>query len=247
VAAPLLTLDLDGPRVTVDRFLHALDGLLTILQEVDREMTRRPKGSLRFVITEMYAASAHLQAVAEPAIEAPPLPPIRIVEAAAHGLAVIELGGDRPPYFTDRALQAATAIARAVDEEEVTAVRIRFGEQVLGVSRRLGAHAEDLVRGTLRSLGSVEGRLEVLSVHQRTHATIYDSVTGRAVRCLFPEDELPLVMGAFGRRVMAHGLIWSNAQGEARTIDVRSAGDLVVFPRDEDLPRAGEVRGLLRG
>jgi hypothetical protein len=244
---PDFALDLEGPRVTVDRFLHALDGLLRLLREVDREMTRTAKGSVRFVITDLRAASAHLEAVAEPVAPDIPMPPARILETAADGLAALQIGGTRPPFFTDRALEAATGLAHALDRGEVLVLTVRLSARRLEITPRLGAHAQELIRGTLRSLGSVEGRLEVLSVHQRTQCTIYERVTGRAVRCYFPQEELPLVMAAFGRRVTAHGLIWSNAAGEPQSIEVRSAGDIVAFPPDKELPRAGDVRGLLRG
>lgn len=241
-----LMVDLDGPRITVERFMQAVNGILAVVSEVDREMSGRPGSSVRFVITDLRKRSAHLAAVAEPASDDVDVALVeRILATSRRGLASLARSSARPSHFSDRAIEAASGIAKVIEPGWVSNVGLRLGTERVAVSAEVAANAEQVVGERVRSLGSIEGRLGVISVHGRMRCVIYERLGGRAVRCYFPEQELPFLVSAFGRRVAANGIVWSNAEGEPVSVTLESAGDLAVFPRDQDLPSADQVRGIL--
>jgi hypothetical protein len=91
------------------------------------------------------------------------------------------------------------------------------------------------------SLGSVEGRLEMISADSRMRFILYQSTTNVAVTCLFSSEKL-MEEGriALGERVIAGGAVFSNAGGEPVRIEVES---LRRFQPEQQLPTAAELFG----
>jgi hypothetical protein len=88
------------------------------------------------------------------------------------------------------------------------------------------------------SIGSVTGSLDTIGRRGGTYATIYDEVHGLAVRCKFDEDLLPQVKEAFGRRVIARGVVhYSDETGVSRV----TLHELEILP--ERLPSVAEMYG----
>jgi hypothetical protein len=240
-----ISVHLEGPRVTVDRFVQAVQGLLAVVNEVDRELGGHGK-SVRFVITGLSRNSAHLSAAAEPIDTAGAEALLgQILDISARGIASLATSPTRPQFFTDKAVQAVSSIARVVQPGFVSSVALSFDDERVPVPFAVVANAQHLLGEALRSLGSIEGHLEIINVHGRSRCVIYDAITHRPVNCFFPEEDLPFVVGAFGRRVAAYGTVWANPEGDPVSVQLKSGGDLVVFSRDEDLPSARDVRGLL--
>jgi len=92
--------------------------------------------------------------------------------------------------------------------------------------------------------GSIEGTVEAINVHQRTHYfNLYDSLTGSRVQCNFgaaiPLDQ---VKAALRRRAVVYGLVRYRQSGLAHDIAVEAIN---VLPEDGDLPTAAQVRGII--
>jgi hypothetical protein len=87
--------------------------------------------------------------------------------------------------------------------------------------------------GSIESLGSVEGRLEVVSSHGgRLRCNVYEHVAGKPVRCDFADGLKGMVLAAFDRRVRAHGLIKRDAAGQPRHIKLESLEVLPPAPKE---------------
>ncbi len=95
------------------------------------------------------------------------------------------------------------------------------------------------------SLGSIEGRVELVSVHKGTrHFNIYHSITQRAIRCNLPKDyESDVFRAAEGRRrVIATGQISYNLKGEPISVYIKKP---LRFLKEEDsLPDVKSMVGL---
>lgn len=245
-----VTLELDGPTIPVDRFLSALEALLTLLREIDRELGDRGEPSLGWIISGLRSGSAHVSVAPQPRIKkTAAVHAQRVIQAAAAGLAKLEHDGDRRPrHFSDGALEAARTLTQSVGthKERLVQVRVRFGPKQLQLTERTAATVEQLIGPQSKSLGSVEGRLEVISIHGREHFRILDRVTQRTVACYFQQGDLNTVWAMFGKRVAVYGILRSRASGEPISIEVKDvATDVTVFPPEDELPTPREVRGLL--
>lgn len=235
--------DVEGPRVTLRRLAKTASSALDLLTAVDSELSGRRGGGLEWIVSELEGGSVHVGAT--PEVRAEDVDPEiadRVLDAVGEGLETIEGAATRPAHFSDDALSHARNLTDALEEEGVERVRVRSNGRRVEVTRRLAGNVDDLLGGRLKSIGSVEGRLETIALHGRAYFSVYDALSGGAVRCYFPSEMLEEVREALGRRVVVSGVLWSNRSGDLSSVEVR---DLDVLPREEDLPPAGTAEGML--
>ena len=94
------------------------------------------------------------------------------------------------------------------------------------------------VRAGSESLGSVEGRLEVIDIQRPSTFTICDRISGHPVSCHFEKSATSMekVKGLLGKRVVVRGKILYFSDGIPRAIrDIEAIEDASPEP---DLPAA---------
>lgn len=167
-----------------------------------------------------------------------------VASVVADGLAALEDSASRPEYFSDRALEHASALAKFASDD--LPISVRNGGARAKLSDQLVAHVKKVLGPDAESYGTIEGALEALDVHgTEKHFRVWDSRTGRPVRCqLTSTVTLELLLPAVSHRVAVRGPIRSRPDGTP--VSVR-ADELRVFSKDADLPNADAVRGLLKG
>ena len=100
--------------------------------------------------------------------------------------------------------------------------------------------AVGLINSKSVALGSLEGRLEALTVHGAIEFSVYDSITNRRIRCSCSRETLDAAIKHFGKRVSVSGAIRFNALGEATSMNVDEVHPLGTGP----LPQAKDILGL---
>ena len=111
---------------------------------------------------------------------------------------------------------------------------------------RKAADIEVVMGQGYTSIGSIEGKLETVSVHGRPAFTVFDAVTGRAVRCEFPAERRSVVLRAMGHKVVVTGRIRRDPHGRPRAVrdaQFKRLGDTETMPSRE---LAGMFRGMDR-
>lgn len=237
------SIDVDGPRVSLDRLISTAESALTLLREVDVEITHKSGGALDWVVSDLQSGSVHLEA--KPELKDLSLgseTAVQVLAAVGEGLELVEHEAARPSHFNDSALKSARELTGALREEGISRVRVRTNGRSVEISQRLAAHVDELIKGKVKSIGSVEGRLETVSLHGSAYFNVYERISGKGVRCYFSEDRLEEVKKALGERVRVSGVIWSRRTGEVVSIQVR---EIEVFPDESDLPPAEAMRGVL--
>lgn len=116
------------------------------------------------------------------------------------------------------------------------------GESAVFVTARSAAHAERLVSPPGQVTGSVEGRMEGLTVHGRTAFFIYDTLTDARVECRCDRETLDRAAAHLGKRMIATGEMRYGTDGKAAKVFVDSFRLLGVGP----LPQPEDMVGLLR-
>ena len=90
--------------------------------------------------------------------------------------------------------------------------------------------------------GSVEGKLEMVSIHASPRFAIYHAISGHSVRCKFdPHQLLDVVKEALGKRVIVSGLVHFNFKHEPIRVEIE---DLMILPKEDELPSPSEIRGM---
>jgi hypothetical protein len=96
-------------------------------------------------------------------------------------------------------------------------------------------------------LGSVEGSLDVISIHNRLRFTVYErsssSGEGARIECLFPEALLGQVKTALGERVCIRGRVRYRKDGVPATVEAHWLR--VLRPLDQ-LPSIHDMTGYAR-
>ena len=90
------------------------------------------------------------------------------------------------------------------------------------------------------AFGSLEGRLETVTVQDSIAFSIYDATTGRRILCNCNRETLNSAIKHFDKRVSVSGEVTFNVQGEATLMRVDEIRPLEIGP----LPQAKDIRGL---
>jgi hypothetical protein len=166
-----------------------------------------------------------------------------VAAVVAEGLATLEDSASRPQYFSDRALEHASNLAKLASAE--LPITVRNGKASASLSVQLVAHVEKVLGPDEEAIGTIEGALEALNIHGTANQfQVWDARTGKSVTCHMTSTvALGDLLPAVGHRVSVRGRVRSRPDGSPVSI---RAEKLTVFPSDQDLPGADETRGLLR-
>ena len=143
------------------------------------------------------------------------------VETVGEGIRLITLGTDQPPsHFTEPAIEKLKKMRRLFrgrDRADSISVSVN-GEKVAGIESDIAQKADRILSGGYRSLGSLQGRLEAINIHNSSSATIWERVSGAPVRWKFPREETGRVKSLLDRSVLISGEILYFANGSPRSI-----------------------------
>ena len=220
--------------IPLSRALKAERSFLSLISDVGQSVAKR-KQPVIWILDGITKGSVVLAVRGEPndVTEATVSATVR---AVARGLAILEKRPERPPHFTDQALQAARELAQIGD------IAVGDGAIPLLLTTQLVANVDKVFGERLREIGSVEGMLEGLTIHGQRVFALYDRLTGARMECDFGHRiPAPEIGAAIGARVAVHGVITLNPAGDIAHVKAES---LEVFPPSEDLPSAADVRGI---
>jgi hypothetical protein len=235
---------LDAPEVAFRHLISAGGVFSALVSEVTRAYTHAKQEPIEWIV-DIQEGSVRVPLRGRPSNGA--VTPSAIPEIAAtivEGLATIDERAERPPYFTDKALVQARALANLASDELPVVVRHRA--RAVPVSKQLMQHVDRVIGKQRESYGTVEGRLQRLDLHgRRPLFSVYEPLTGHRVDCHFTEDvTLEDLRPAIDRRVGVRGVIKLSAEGVRVSVE---AHELRIFPDDAELPGPDDVLGILAG
>jgi hypothetical protein len=247
---PRLHLEIDPDEITLGQLIK-LEGIASrLIREVGSEVARVPMDAIKWVVDSVRSGSPityELRPTANP--EEVPAPALeRAVHAITDGLAALARNNaTRPEFFNDEALERARDLGKALGDH-VRSVKLFNGQPSLPhgeITKLTVANVEAiLAEDEYEALGTVEGRLEAVNVHNRNYFNVYDDLTGARMECQFGSD-IPAeeVGAAIGKRVGVFGTLVSRESG--RVVRVRVT-ELEVFPTPDHLPSLDDIEGIVR-
>lgn len=259
---PSIELVVEGPagEVTLDDVIAALQDSLQILRQVDVAENGRTNldwvvsavslGSFKATIEPRRRAGRRKPGGTRPKPEALAGPGLAaagsVARAFASGLQEVERDATMPAGWSKQIGRKVEHLGRRLEHGTASgftvAVRSAEGDVTARVGPSLGIRAEYALEGggTRRSVGSLIGRLEVISARRgRKTFGLYTAQTGPAVKCFFGPELQPRVMDAFDRRVLAEGIITRKADGQPVSILV---GQFEEIP-DDSRPTVDDLLG----
>lgn len=241
---PIVHLVLPADGSPLSKIIQAQQAFLDMGREVARAVAGTSRDPVVFSVVDASKSSIDLHMTPAPVPNIATMDTARsVAQAINSGVATLQREAVRPPFFTDRALEKARDLAALVGDE-MPKIRIRNGTGETDITRALATHVDTILnRATLTVIGTVEGRLESVTVHDRRTFSVYDLLTGERIECSFGH-RIPLaaILGAMERRVRVHGAIRYRDTGEIVGL---VAETLQPLPEDDALPSAHDVFGIL--
>jgi hypothetical protein len=237
-----LVLQLDGERITADRFLKAANGFFGVLRHASDDLSGE-KGAIKWIV-DVDRGSLILTATPEPVSEE--IRNIRpIVDAIHKGISQIEKRDRRPKGFSDTALRHLKEVATVITDQDtdVTGIKVSYAGVHSRISQHTSVNITDILGPRRSEDGSVEGRVSVLSDRKRFEISIDDILTGHSVRCIPREITEQELIDSFRRRIIAIGTVHYRRDGLPEHIEVDT---IRVLRKREDLPSIEDVKGIFR-
>ncbi len=246
--------------VALTSYLGATQSLLDVLRELDAAITGKFKGTLRWYVSALHSdgnLAIDLVSRLKPPTqlqerrrEIPSDRSPQITDSLITGFDNLERFGVSPPYLSEDGLRRIDAMFNIFQRNGAHAYRatdIDKGRSV-EVSSNAAKAVRDLLPVSRSYIGSVEGRLETISIHRQQRFIIYHARTNKAVTCHFDDAEMiPQLAAMFGARVLASGLIRSNVKGEPTRLRVEDIKVLGGRPLPTTLEMSGSHPNITDG
>jgi hypothetical protein len=229
-----------GVEVDLRSLVNASQKFSGLIDEVAKDYTGKPR-SVRWIV-DVEPGSVRLPLKGIPDAEnVSPAIPHEVGHIVAKGLMDLEAAAVRPSHFTDKALGLAKELANSSTDK--MPIAIWNGSAGGRVTKRLSANAEAILGTPEVSFGTIEGRLESLSLRGTNEFHIW-TLAGDGVKCVFASrlDLETQVLPAVGKRVAVSGKLKTRSNGERVALDVEEIRILGQHPVSAD-----EVKGILKG
>lgn len=226
-----LDLRIEGPpgAIALTVLARALTNSASILSDLGRAVTHT-RGKVTWYVEELRTASADVTLVSEPTSDVDEAGLERIARAYVNGMRLIQSGESLPAYMSERSLRRVQEIAQPLGQgaEAFSATVLANGHsESVTVTHEAAANLRILMSPRTRALGSVTGRLEAVTLHQRLPKFyVYDDVGNRPVGCHFPESHLETVTAVLGKHVRVTGVVVRNAKGQAMSVEDPSISEV---------------------
>ena len=227
------TINPDAQTTSVELFVKALRDISRLLNDVDYAI-HRGSSSRRWVIEQLHSSA--------PTVTVQPLlGDQETVFIIAEGIRSVTNGTNEPPqYFTEEVLKDLQRMRHLfVGKDQARSIVVSTNNQETAtIGRDISAQTNRILTAGYWNLASLEGILEVISVHKSNTFTIWDRISRSPVRCSVPihsamVDEAKELLG---KRVFVRGSVRYFSNGVPRAItDVM---DIVDATPDPNLPEA---------
>lgn len=207
--------------ITAKAFVVAVQNSLSILRDYDIALSGERRGSLDWVITRIDSGSARLEIEPRSRLEEKNVG-LEVVHSFVNGWRQIEQGGTTPAYLSPKAMGQVKDIVKLIGKEGTTGFIISSQSEEVEITPKSTVHVERLLRVRHHSIGSVEGRIETVSIHRRDYFMLYHARTRKAIMCTVPKGKVRELVPTdiLGTRVIVFGILHSNDLGEVLRINV---------------------------
>lgn len=224
--------------IPADDFVEVTGNLLHLLREIEFNVSNSRQSNLNWVIRDLKGGSASI------VLEGIPKNSINYTASdislrVIQGLFMLEEGKAIPPFFSDEAMRYARGIASKVGKT-LDSLIISASNNIVSITKKLVSNVDALLDTfAIEEFGTIVGTLKMVTTVGVPYFNVYDSVTGKAVRCDFDPGSLKTVLSAMERgRVGVSGLIYYDLEGYPKRI---KNPVIELLPLEGELPTLEEI------
>jgi len=243
MASIKLKIEGEKGKISLHSLITGLQCQLGILQDLDVAVSGEANGSLDWVVIDLQLSSLAVAVESQSKIENKNAGP-KVVTLCVTGMKQLEDEGVTPPYFPEHSLKLSKKLVGLIGKNGATGIQISspFTPSPVTLSPKAAVHIDELLPTKYSSLGSVEGRIETLSIHKTTKFVVYHARTQRAIACQFEQNQLQHIKDILGKRVNVYGTISYNAKGEP--LRVEDIIDIRMLKEEYELPTIKDIHGI---
>lgn len=233
MAANRITIEIVGAagRVPIENFLRGLEAIIAALERTEVEISGLEKSTIQFDLTKLHSSNPTVELEAH-------VPPRhrdytgRTIQKFLGTVNAITQG--RIPKWMDlEALETYKELAGTIGKD-IQQVKVKNSRKAADITPKFRDRIEKMIGPDQYELGSILGRLEMLSIHQGNRFALYPRIGPKRIVCNFKDKWLETVQGAIGRNVEAFGTLKYKARSKfPHEMDV---DDIEVKPRQSDIP-----------
>lgn len=239
-----LRLHIEGKRgeVSFDSFVALMNYARLALDDVDRVISQRGR-TISWRVADLGTRSLDAEIVGHVKKSRTEKDAQKIGHSFVTGIAQLAKGEELPAYFSLTAVERIRKLAGSLEKNGAKGFAAEYVDEhlVSHVSPDANDEIRKLTRTTSKAIGSVTGRLAVVSLAgKKNRFETYDELTRRAVRSTFADDRLEEVRAALGCRVIVSGIVWRNNRGQPLRVD---QARITRIRPEEELPSTAELTG----
>lgn len=233
--------------VPVERLLEAVTKTLAVLGRLDARTSGERKPVIHWRVTKATTQSPLALTLTAHVSSSHRDNSHDVVRTYLKGLRKLETGKGMPQDFPDDAIRETRALIGLLDRGLSHLEFSAPGEQTVAPSLRSAAVIDEFFDKRAAFVfdeTTLEGSLEVVSVHGAETVDVFDPLSNARVRCVLPEGLLPRAVEALGRRVAVSGRAKFNDQGRPLSIEVQSIRllrDRATLPKASDFEGSGRL------
>jgi len=239
-----LSFELEGEKVTKGKFSRAVKSFFDLVDEISKGVTQKTKPFNWYVSVDHSCIVLNLSPEAKEDEDREKIP--TVLSSIRDGIEIINNEEKRPKYYSDEALKSLRDLASMIeiDGKGIKKIKVSINGKKREVSTKAIGNIDTLFKTPKTAFGSIEGKLQMISDRGGLHVTIYESLSDRAVKCIFKEDMLDDIVKSFRKRIYAFGIIAYQEEEKPQSIEIK---EIKIFPDQDKLPKAKDVLGILEG
>ena len=237
-----LKIEGDIGTISLRTLLSAIQSELSVLADLDLAVSRGSKPTIDWLVTKLETSSLAVEIKSKSIIDHMDVGP-DVANYFVGGMEQIERNGTTPAFFGETTMGKVSRLLNIIGRDGATGLALftpRIGE--VDLSPRSSVNAKKLIPVRYSSIGSVEGRIEAISIHKTPRFVVYLARTGKGVSCRIVDENVNEVKEILGKRVNVSGTVHYNYLGEPVRVDVEVNG-IRQLRNDSELPTTSELTG----
>jgi hypothetical protein len=237
----------ESDQITFGSLVSLLSNIRHLLQDFDAALSKDPRGSVLWQVEVLEKSSPIILGLSGEVVRrrnAPVSSPWnltgRIGQEVLRSTAQISNSAQRPSIVSDSAISHYRNLA--VSSKKIGDISVYDDNTNVVINETTLQNIDKLTGPKTKSVGSILGKLEAISVHKSNEIRVWDENTGRPVRCKYPRALEEMITASLRARVLVAGLVSYNANGQAISVD---ASEIKRYPSPDELPGIDDVIGCV--
>lgn len=174
----------EAESVSLNLFEKSLHDIHRLVKDVDYSVTKE-SGARRWIISHLHSSSPTISL-------RPVLDNDETISALVDGLDTIKIGGiEPPPHFSEDVLDDLLQMRRLFKgKDKVRLLEFSLNGHKAIIQPDTAGKVDRILRSGYTNIGSLEGSLDAVNLHNNPTFTIWDRVTRAPVRCHFPKNDI---------------------------------------------------------